>query len=284
VADALALITMPEQHLLGLLTRRVNAGFSGPAWEATVYLGLVNLYLIALLWAAGQSADRSKLVYVLCGMLAFYILAAGDTLHAAGRPGPPLPDLLLERLPFFRNVRTPSRAIVFVYLFLAIGVGQAIALLQTFKRPLPGLAAGLASILVVVDFLPVRAMPMTSLASSPASEIIRRDPERGFGVLDLPSGKPAGYLQGNAYMAEQLNHWRPIVQGTTARDMSTSLRDRLETGDIMRQRRQLTQAHVKYIIVHHTLPWLATDGSETDYGKVYTVIYNGPDVSILRVY
>jgi len=36
-------------------------------------------------------------------------------------------DIALDRLPFFANVRAPSRAIVFVYLFLSIGIGFAAA-------------------------------------------------------------------------------------------------------------------------------------------------------------
>jgi hypothetical protein len=45
-----------------------------------------------------------------------------------------MPDIVLSHLPFLRNVRASSRAIVFVYMFLAIGIGEASALQREQKR------------------------------------------------------------------------------------------------------------------------------------------------------
>jgi hypothetical protein len=201
-----------------------------------------------------------------------------------------MPDLVLSHLPFFKNVRTPARAIVFVYLFIAIGVGSATAL--AWRQPVGRIGrrgVAMVAVLIVLDFLPVGRLPMTPLVCSPGLAAIRDDPERGFGVFDLPSGQPAGYVPGNLYMFQQTCHGRPIAQGNTSRDVVGSLRDRLEVRDLQAQRRQLSGAKIKYIVINHApmgmpLQWHAEDGRQVEYAAVYPVVYDGPDLTVLRVY
>ena len=290
VADVLAYPAFPPFHLLGGLGRIVYEHLTTNEWEGTVYLGLINLGLVAWLYAAARDTDRRLLGYLLCGGILFCIFASGDSLHVFGNRTIPMPDAVLSRLPFVKNVRTPSRAVVFVYLFLAIAVAYAINLLGRRARSLPArlLPASLAT-LIVLDFVPVTALPMTPRYCSPGLDVIRDDPERGFGVLDLPSGSIRGYLHGNVYMFQQSCHGRPILQGNISRDVVTSLRDRLDTSDLAQQHEQLRAAHVKYVVINHrpmgiALKLRAGDADLNEYPREFPTLYAGPDLTVLKVY
>jgi hypothetical protein len=67
-----------------------------------------------------------------------------------------------------------------------------------------------------------------------------------------------------------------------------TLRDRFETQDFGAQRRQLTEAKVKYIVINHPtedlFEWQDEDGLQEQYYKTYPLIYDGPDLALLQVY
>jgi hypothetical protein len=144
------------------------------------------------------------------------------------------------------------------------------------------------ALLVVLDFSPVRQLAVTPIICSPGLAIIRDDPEKGFAVLDLPT---RGYNEENFYMMQQAAcHNRPILHGSTSRNMVTSLRDRLETSDFDAQRRQLVDANVKYIVLHSRgeaidmrFAWPPQDGARSRYLLSYPIVYDSPDLTILRV-
>lgn len=284
VADLLGFVTFPPRHVLFGISRPLYARFTGYEWETAVYLGLFNLG--AVLWLCLRTGfDRaSPGVYVVLGMLAFSILACGEALHIAGAVTfLPLPDFLLDKLPFFADVRTPSRAIVFVYLFLSIGVGFAFAtILQSPNRESKTVAALLAT-LIVIDFYPVK-LPATSVACTPGLAVPKTDPERGFGVLDLP----LRYDEEDSYMFEQVCHDRPIVDGRTSREMAETLLYRLSWTDLQKQQKQLAQAHVKYVLLHHPRNGLYEWNKQLEpaaaYTKNYRTVYDGWDMTVLRVY
>jgi hypothetical protein len=286
VADLFAYAAFPPFHLLGRATKGIYSRFSGNEWEATVYLGLVNVAVLAWLWKVGRQKERELLTYVVSGMLLFSIVATGDSLHVLGHRIMPMPGVVLSHLALVKNVQTPSRAIIFVYLFLAIGVGCAAALAwRSSPRHFGRWGVGAVATLIVLDFFPAHRLPMTPPACSPGLALIRDDPDTGFGVLDLPSG----YTAGNVYMFQQTCHGRPIAQGNTSRDVITSLRDRLETRDLQAQRRQLIGAKIKYIVINRRpmgipLPWQTKDGALDDYSSVYPVVYAGQDLTVLGVY
>src|SRR5262249_10463176 len=119
VADVFGYVLFPPVHLLGGLNN-VYRWLTGNPWEATVYLGLVNLVVMAWLYLCAKQKNSGLLTYVLSGTVLFCVIASGDSLHMLGKPLIPMPDALLSGLPLFANVRIPSRAIVFVYLFLPI--------------------------------------------------------------------------------------------------------------------------------------------------------------------
>jgi len=189
VADLAGYVAFPPVHLLSGLSENIYSRLTGNAWEATVYLGLVNLALLGWLILRRRHLDRGLIALVLSGMGVFAVIASGNHLHVFGRPVIPLPDLLLNYLPFFRNVRTPARAIVMVYLFLSIVIGYAISILWR-ERGAAWTGRGTVAALVVLmafDWYPV-GMPSTPVACMPAYALVAQDPDRQAAVLDLPGG------------------------------------------------------------------------------------------------
>jgi hypothetical protein len=218
----------------------------------------------------------------------FCIFASGDSLHVLGHRTIPMPGAALSQLPFFSNVRTPSRAIVFVYMFMAIGIAHATALAWRHRqRPFARWGMAAVAALIVLDFFPARPLAMTPVACSSGLAVIRDDPEKGFGVLDLPRWS---HSESNFYMLQQACHSRPIAQGDTSRDVVVSLRSRLETRDLQAQQHQLAAAKIKYIVINHYnvglfFPWDHTkDGPKDQYLLTYPTVYDGPDLTVLRVY
>ena len=277
VADLWGYLSFPPTHLLAAWGAAAYGSFTGNAWEATVYLGFVNLALLLYALVTARGTARKILFYALGGVLVFMLFASGDALHARGVVWPVhMPDILLSDVPFFRNVRTPARAMVFGYMFL--GVGVAVAMAGLTNRRAGRWLAGAAALLVVLDFLPTNLVT-TPLSCAPQLSVLRNDPEKGFGVLDLP----LTYEQENSYMAQQACHGRPIVDGVIARQLTPSLGDKRDLEDIAVQRGTLRQAHVKYILLHRPDPEMDKD-QQAAYAKAYTTISESPALTILKVY
>lgn len=294
VADLAAYFAFPPTHLLASWGANVYAALTGNAWEDVVYLGLVAVAVfIAALWATRKApdADRKLLRYGLGGMIFFAAIASGDCLHVNGHvlTWLHMPNAALGKLPFFANVRTPARAIVMVYLFLGLGVGQALLLAWRGNRNWR-IGTIAAAALMLVDFFPApSALALTDATCPPGLSVIAADPETGFGVLDLPGG----YENSNAYMMLSACHGRAIVAGETSRQIGTTLRDRMDMQDMAVQRRQLVAAHVKYIVLHAPRPgqfqWQAPDSEQEDgnrdaYLRTYPRIWHSPELTILKVY
>jgi hypothetical protein len=284
VADLLGFVAFPPEHWLAPFSQALYTRFTGYPWEATVYLGLVNIAILAWYWRCTHFTREPLNLYVALGMLMFALLAAGELLHVAGvTTFLPLPDAVLDRLPFFANVRSPSRAIVFVYLFLAIGIGMATAALLSSRRVASKIAVAGLALLMIVDFYPARlaASPVTCPAGL---KVLDADPERGFGVLNMPFA----YADADTYMFEQICHRRPMVDGVISREMGKSLLYRVSVRNLPLQRRQLVEAHVKYLLLHKPrnglYRWNRELAPMAQYRRFYAVAYDGPDMLILRTY
>ncbi|HWY17003.1 MAG TPA: hypothetical protein VNX86_17860 [Rhizomicrobium sp.] len=282
VADLLGYFAFPPEHLLSSLSRGLR--FTGYPWESTVYLGLVNLAVLGWLWLRTGFARTSPLFYVAFGMLTFCILASGEALHVDGMVTPlHLPDAALDKLPFFANVRAPSRAIVFVYLFLGMGIGSAAAAALRHRHFASKAGVAAMAALIALDFYPAN-LAATPVACPSGLTVLKTDPDRGFGVLNLP----LSYADADSYMLEQACHGRPLVDGITSREMATTLINRLSFGDVPTQREQLIRAHVKYILVHRPRNGLYAWSKElppvAQFRKNYRAAYDGPDMIVLRVY
>ena len=290
VADVFGWFAFPPFHALAPLGKSIYSRLAGNSWESTVYLGLINILVLTWLCFAVRDKDRRLISYLLSGMLVFGVIACGERLHILGYSTIPMPGMLLSKLPLAGNVRTPSRAIVLVYLFLAIAIGYAVAMARNRWRQ-DGARWGLAvvALLTVLDFYPVRRLPTTQVACSAGLAVIRDDPETDFGVLDLPT---TGYSEEDFYMMQQAAcHRRPILQGMTSRNVVDTLRDALESVDIKEQQRQLVSSKVKYIVLHSHFDaiglrfiWSESDGQLDQYLHSYPSIYDSPSLKILRVY
>ena len=200
---------------------------------------------MAWLCLCAKQKDSGLLTYVLSGMAVFCVLASGAFPPRAWETHYSHARCIAVRASILRNVRTPSRAIVFVYLFLAIGIGHAASLVWQHRHR-PSVRWGLVAVaaLMVLDFYPFH-LAITPVSCPPGLALIRDDPERGFGILNLPGGG----TRDDAYMLQQACHGRPIVQGETSRNVVVTLRDRLETQNLQAQRRQLAAAKIKYIVI-----------------------------------
>lgn len=287
VADIAGYVTFPPQHLFGtgMLSRAIYWRLPGNDWEKTVYLGLGNLALLGWLLTRRGIEPRDVRLFVISGMLVFMAFASGDWLNLVGTELVPMPSLLLSKLPFFGNVRTPSRAIVFTYLFLAIGVGVAIdAMLRAVRgRTGGGVLAALVLAILALDWYPAR--PEASPFACPAGyEVVRADPDPDFAVLDLP----LRYVDLNAAMAYQPCHGRPIVGGVVSREPVPTLRDRVALPEPAAQRVILAQNKVKYIFFHREngplFRRIADGPDEAAYRRAYRIVYDGPDGVLLQVY
>jgi hypothetical protein len=286
VADLYGYVAFPPVHFLSHRSEHIRSHLTGPAWEATVYLGLVNIALLAWLILQSKRLDRGLIAFVLSGMGVFAVIASGNHLHVLGRSTIPLPDLLLNYLPFFKNVRTPSRAMILVYLFLSIGIGYAISTIWRERGAtwIGRVTIAAVILLMALDFYPV-GLPGTPVGCLPAYSLVAKDPDRHAAVLDLPQG----YIEGNAYMMYQACHLHPIVGGNVSRAVYKTLNDQLLWRDLNEQRRQLTENHVKYIVIHRSDgklilsklgDWLASQ----EYPRTYPVLYSGNDAVVFGVY
>lgn len=274
--DLSAFFVPPPTHLAGAWTAGYYRGLSGNPWEATAYLGLVNIGL--LVWLCRRKGKDPVRGYALAGLAVFCILACGLVVHIMGHALPfALPAVVLWKLPLLGAMRTASRAMAIAYLFLAIAVGQALSLLWQGGAK-ARLAAVVAGGLLVLDFLPVHLF-MTDATCPAALSVIRNDPDKEAAVLDMPRS----YVNWNRAMFDATCHGHPITDGILARILSGALIDHLETRDLARQRDVLRQAHVKYIVLHGG-HWPSGDAGPAAYRRTYTVVAHSAGTEVLRVY
>ena len=286
VVDLLGYTAFPPTHALASLSAGLFDRFTGDPWSATAYLGFINLALLVWGFCRAQEGERLVLWYALGGMTFFAVLASGDALHWFGHTLPiHMPSILLSKLPFFANVRTSARAMVFVYLFLGAGVAMAVTAAHKMRHStLAGWALAAALVLLVLDYFPAH-LETTTMRCAPLLSVLNRDHDPDFAVLDLPFG----YRENDFYMAQQTCHGRPIAQGVIARQLAPSLADHLEIKDLAAQSRQLRGARIKYILLHHPQAGLfgwnkVFDGDLTLYGQTYSAAGSDGEMTILRVY
>ena len=281
VVDLTSFFVPPPTHPILPGTFDYYGLLTNHPWEGVAYLGVANLGLMAWLYWRRRRQDDPLLWYVLSGLAVFAVLACGTFLHVMGRNlWLPLPDLLFWKMPFLANVRTPSRTMVIVYLFLAVGVGYGLSLLMRERR---NAAVVAVMLLILIDFVPI-GLRSTPAACPAVLDVVTSDHEPGFGVLNWPRN----YDAQDEPMFQQTCHRRPVVEAKIARTTTTSLMDRIETHDLARQRRQLRQARVKYIVMRPPgeglARWMAEDGRFAPYLAAYPVVAKGDGFVVFRVY
>jgi hypothetical protein len=178
--------------------------------EEVAWLGLAPM---ALLFQARRRWLREPHAGVWIAVaLAFFVWALGPYLTVAGtNTGLILPETVLHYVPIASNARIPGRAMVMVYL----SVAMLLAIATSSLRPK---AAGIVGVLILVDFLSA-PIPLYRL-EQPAiyDELARQGPGA---VLELPLGAGDGFGErgalDNAMLYHQTRHGRPIVGGFVAR-------------------------------------------------------------------
>jgi hypothetical protein len=149
----------------------------------------------------------------------FFVWALGPHLMAAGHnTGMILPQSLLRFLPIVNNARIPGRAMVVVYLALAMLASLALAeRRRASTRPVRMLS--LVAVLMIIDYVPA-PFPMIALTYPGVYDQLRNQPEQGA-VCELPMGLRDGFGERGMFderaLFYQTIHQRPIVGGFVAR-------------------------------------------------------------------
>lgn len=282
VADPVGFFVFHPFHLLGNLTQGINAKLRGNTTEMSVYLGIVNMGLLLWAWFHRKQLSLRHFSFCLWGMLFFSSFALGSHLHILGQKLAwlPLPTFVTESIPFFRNVRTPSRAVVFNYLFLGIAVSEIVkASLVRYSVKQTSWIVVVIFALLILDFYPA-VQNSTPVSLPKAYDVVRMDPDHDFGIMDLPKT----YEDGNRYMMYQVFHQRPIVHASISRKLTMTLSNVMEMVDLPLQREELIHSRVKYIVFHNHP--ISTKGRQdvTEYRYCYPVVYEDEDQVVFKVY
>ena len=145
------LLPTPFQLLAPAVATDISSRFSGLYHEATGYIGLPLLALLAAI-AISRWGDLRIRIATLTGLI-LLVLSFGARLHVGGQAtGIPMPWLLFGSLPLLEHV-LPARLTVFVWLAVA-GV-VAIAVADARQRGRRGAARLLAVAIALAAILPV---------------------------------------------------------------------------------------------------------------------------------
>jgi hypothetical protein len=183
--------------------------------EAVAWLGAAPLLLLAMALARLRDDEHVRRWAVLGGVAVIWAL--GPHLLLLGHnTALVLPQAVLRYLPILSNARIPGRAMIVVYLALAVLCAIALAKLAARGRRAWPIAI---VVLVLVDFVPV-PRGITTLERSPVYDAIRAHPSTGA-VLHLPLGLRDGFGVTGAFYEDvlwaQMQHGRAIGGGFSAR-------------------------------------------------------------------
>lgn len=195
--------------------RHVYSALGVDAVESGAWLGLVPALLAA--WVVRRKpADAAVRLWASAGAV-FFLWALGSHVHAGGfNTGMIVPGALLRYVPFAANARMPGRAMVVVYLALAVLSAVGVARLG-WRRP--AVASACLAALVLADFA-AAPVPLVPVACPEIYRVVRDRPERGALVeLPLSVGDGLGDVTpvDRGVMIRQSIHGRPLVGGVMAR-------------------------------------------------------------------
>jgi hypothetical protein len=180
---------------------------------------VVPLFFAASAMRGRASSSRVVRLWALIGLL-FFLWALGPHLTVFGQnTGMILPQSLMRYVPVVNNARIPGRAIVVVYLALAMlaAIGIASWRARSRRRVLVTTAVALA---VLVDFMPGPPFPIVTLDSPALYQTLRAREEPGA-VCELPMGIRDGFGETGAFdervLLYQTVHQRPVVGGYISR-------------------------------------------------------------------
>jgi hypothetical protein len=149
----------------------------------------------------------------------FFVWALGSLVHTAGvNTAMIAPEFLLRYVPLAANARMPGRAMVVVYLAVAMLAAMGAAKWRTGLRR-PGLAMLLVAVLAFADFL-VAPFHLAAVDCPAIYQTLRDRPERGT-LAELPLGIGDGFGPVSPIdrwmLACQTVHERPMLGGVISR-------------------------------------------------------------------
>ena len=208
----------PSHGVWGATVRSAYDRFDINLIESGAWLGIAPVAL-ALLAVVRKRTDPAVQAWTAIGLL-FFVWALGSHLHAFGwNTGAILPGTLLRFVPIVSNARMPGRAIVMVY--LALAVLSAIAIADWRKRSrytqLLPLLLGLS---ICVDFMSA-PFPTTPVDCARTFWTLRTQYPLTGAVAVLPLGLADGFGDLTPFdrstLACQSVHERPMVGGFISR-------------------------------------------------------------------
>ena len=212
------LATLVTGNLHGLIWSdgplRTYARLGIDEMEQTVWLTPAAIVLCAMALYLGRR-DRGVRVWMWAA-LPFAVWALGPYVAAFGRTLPlPLPATLIRYVPIVANARIPARAIVVVYLCVAMLASFGFVLMRTRHRRWALVLAALA----IVDLLPAR--PVLFTVERPRLYGTLRQQQEAGAVCELPMGLRDGFGEvgrlDTRVMFFQSLHDRPITGGFVSR-------------------------------------------------------------------
>jgi hypothetical protein len=264
-----------------------------PEYEFQWFLGFVTLALAGV----GAVTAWRKTRFWLAMAVAFIVLAFGPALKIGLEDYTPighLPTEWLLDLPLGNIIRVPLRFATIAMLFLGIAAGfgldnlsrKIVTLPKTanYKTFLPSLLAGLAILLVFLEFYPG---PRTLVAIEAPNFMgqIKNGPEGA--VMEVPMLKELSLA--SVAMYEQTQHGKPIVGGYLARKPKLDFMERTPVVNELMQMSDpsryadlstnrldlfglpvLNYYNIRYIILHRDL--LTDDEKEKTYNLLRQVL------------
>lgn len=276
VADLAALVIPPPFSTLGGLPglEAIRARFTGNPWESVAYLGLANLILIAFTLRSKHPAKKA----LLAGSILFLVLALGSQLHILGEILPvPLPYSLLEQIPVLNQMRSPARAMVFVYLGVSLLSAIGLQWLLRHWKAARFWPAVLLALFALIEFGGI-ARNTTAVELPAAYAAVTADP-KATAIVDIPSS-----WSGNCrYMMYQTQHQLPIVQGLLPRRTGDALIDELAFTNPQLLEFQLRTAGVSHIVVHRNIRPEAAEPTIDRYRKYFRTVYSDSSQVVFKL-
>ncbi len=185
-----------------------------------IYLGIILLGLALVSMKQAWRQPEWRFWLLASGLFALLCLGPVITVNGS-QTGLPGPFVILQKLPFFKGNRYPSR--YSVMLLLSLSVTAAFALRQISRRPARSFIIPLIAALFLVEHLSL-PLPQSDMRLPPAYPIIANDTD-DFTVLDIPFAWRNGFRITGALTAQfmfgqfyQTYHQKPMLQGNTSRN------------------------------------------------------------------
>jgi hypothetical protein len=193
--------------------------------ESSAWIPVAALILAAVAVARRRS-DAAVRLWMAVGA-GFLTWALGPWLMLLGRQTPILlPALVVRYVPIIANARIPGRAMVVVYLAVAMLAAIGAAWLQSGLRR-SRLVGGMLIVLLAIESVP--AWPPVFVPHVPAQYAALKDRPRAGAVCELPFGIRDGFGETGRFDASvllhQTVHERPLVGGFLARLSPSVARD-----------------------------------------------------------